>query len=59
MNVDKRFYNQQRRLMRCEQCGVVVTVTKKPNRKTPVGHVKHMYCYKCRQRTKHIQIGEQ
>lgn len=36
------------RSFRCPDCGVVVTAYKKSSRRTAQGHIKHMYCYKCK-----------
>lgn len=47
----------QLRDFRCCECGVVVTATKKLNRTTGPGHVKDMWCFRCKKETPHIQIS--
>jgi len=45
----------QMRDFQCAVCGNVSTAPK-VKRKTGDGHVKHMYCWRCRQTTEHTQI---
>lgn len=47
----------QQRLFRCQTCGTEQDAPKVRGR-TPPGHIKTMYCYKCQFRTNHIQIDE-
>lgn len=47
-----RFYRE----FRCPECGEKVTAPK--GRKTPIGHIKTMYCWKCREERNFVQIGE-
>ena len=44
----------QLRDMVCPVCGTVTTVTKTKGRTHP-GHIKTMYCYRCKAVTDHIQ----
>lgn len=50
---DPRRY--QHRLFKCAVCGEVQPAGKR-RAKTPPGHVKHMYCIRCREITEHRQI---
>lgn len=45
----------QIRMFECPECGAVVPATK-TRFKTKVGHIKTMYCYRCRKATDHIQL---
>lgn len=47
----------QVRDFRCEVCGEKVQATKSPSRKTSAGHIKHMWCIKCKEETPHVQIS--
>lgn len=49
---------RQMRIFQCEKCGTQFIVPKKRGYSTASGHVKHFYCWRCKETTKHIQIGE-
>lgn len=44
------------RYFRCCECGTEITAPKRANKQTPRGHIKHMWCYKCKEVTAHEQI---
>ena len=46
----------QKRLFRCTVCGALTPATKHPGEKTRPGHIKTMWCYKCKEKTDHIQV---
>ena len=50
-NVTERFF-------KCPECGTVLTAFKKSSRRTSVNHVKHMYCYKCKEVRPFIQLSK-
>lgn len=52
----RRPYIAQMRDFQCNECGARAVAPKRKRRMTPVGHQKHMYCYKCMQITQHTQI---
>jgi hypothetical protein len=43
------------RVFKCEKCGNKMIAYKKTSHGTSQGHIKHMWCYKCMERTAHIQ----
>lgn len=43
------------RVFKCECCGNKQIAYKKTSHGTTTGHVKHMWCFKCKDRTAHIQ----
>nr|DAF83350.1 MAG TPA: 50S ribosomal protein bL37 [Caudoviricetes sp.] len=45
----------QKRIFECSACGCRSPATKWRGQTHP-GHVKTMYCYKCRKETDHIQV---
>lgn len=47
----------QIRDFRCQVCGQMVQATKKDSRRTSPGHIKHMWCIKCKKETAHVQIS--
>lgn len=47
----------QVRDFRCQVCGEAVQATKRPDRRTSPGHIKHMWCIKCKDETPHVQIS--
>lgn len=51
----KDFRSIQMRVFICSKCGEKLVATKQ-RKKTGIGHVKHAYCYVCKETTEHIQI---
>ncbi len=45
----------QMRVFVCPACGTKTTVTKVKGRTSP-GHFKQIYCYKCKKRTRQVQL---
>lgn len=43
------------RVFKCDKCSNKVIAYKKSSHKTAEGHTKHMWCYKCMERTPHTQ----
>lgn len=43
------------RYFKCPVCGTVVTATKMDGL-SPPGHIKTMYCWKCKEERDHIQF---
>lgn len=43
------------KLMRCLQCGNKVIIRRVKNKKK--GHVKPLWCYVCKERTKHLELN--
>ncbi len=39
----------------CEECGYREYIWRKAGRQRPCGHIKHMWCYRCKERTAHIE----
>lgn len=48
-------HNTTERVFKCSICGNKTIAYKKSSRKTTTGHTKHLWCYKCLDRTAHIQ----
>lgn len=40
----------------CEECGNIVTIRRRESLQKEIGHVKHMYCFRCIKTTGHIEI---
>lgn len=45
----------QMRVFQCLQCGTKFTITKVRGQTHP-GHFKQIYCYKCKKRTRQVQL---
>ena len=45
------------RTFKCPNCNTIMIAYKKSNKLTKLNHIKHMYCYKCKQTTGFIQIS--
>ena len=50
--------NVTERYFKCPECGTVLTAYKKSSRRTSVNHIKHMYCYKCKEVRPFIQLSK-
>lgn len=44
--------------LKCSCCGNVNTIFRKRHKMKEKNHVKHMYCYKCKEITKFIEVKE-
>jgi hypothetical protein len=44
--------------LECEVCENVVTIHRKRSKMKEKNHLKHMYCYKCKEVTGHVEIKE-
>ena len=42
----------------CMNCGNIVTIQRRISRLKNVGHVKHLFCYKCDSVQKHYEVRE-
>lgn len=51
----KRYVTERRFI--CD-CGEIYTAFKKSSRKTETGHIKDMYCFKCKKDKKMIQLDK-
>lgn len=41
----------------CPKCGTVVSIRRKMSKQKAFGHLKKLYCYKCRERVNFFEIG--
>ena len=53
-----KYAQPQMRIFQCEECGERFIVPKRKGHSTANGHAKHMYCWRCKEVRKHVQIGE-
>lgn len=44
--------------LQCPECGNVQTIHRKRSKMREKYHVKHMYCWKCKEVTGHIEVKE-
>ena len=44
------------RVFKCPCCGVIMTAYKKSSRKTKEGHLKKLWCYKCKRERNFEQV---
>lgn len=44
--------------LECMECGVMQTIWRKASRLKERGHVKHLWCPGCRDRTAHVEVRE-
>jgi hypothetical protein len=44
--------------LECEVCENLVTIRRKRSKMKEKNHKKHMYCYKCKEVTAHIEVKE-
>lgn len=45
------------RRFRCPECGELMTAPKKRN--TAIGHIKTMWCWRCKEMRDFVQVGEE
>ena len=50
--------NVTERYFKCPECGTILTAYKKSSRRTSVNHIKHMYCYKCKEVRPFVQLSK-
>jgi len=44
--------------LKCGECNNPVQIFRKRHRMKEKGHVKHMWCFKCKETTAHIELKE-
>ena len=44
--------------LKCLKCDFVLTIHRKANKNQPDGHIKHMWCPKCKKKTAHKELPE-
>ena len=44
--------------LKCQQCGNVTTIWRRKSRLKEPGHVKHLWCVVCQDRTAHVEVRE-
>lgn len=42
--------------LECCECGNILKIWRYYSRQKEVGHIKHMYCYKCKETTPHKEL---
>lgn len=45
--------------LNCEVCNNTVPIFRKRHKMKEKGHVKHMWCFKCKDTTAHIEVKEE
>lgn len=40
----------------CPYCNSIETIHRRSSKRKPYGHLKWLWCYKCRKRTNHFEI---
>lgn len=45
-------------IFHCQECGSKMSLPRKKNLQREKGHVKHLYCIKCREVTPHNEVRE-
>jgi ssDNA-binding Zn-finger/Zn-ribbon topoisomerase 1 len=44
--------------LQCENCGNVQTIHRKRSKMKEKNHLKHLYCFRCKETTKHLEVKE-
>lgn len=50
--------NVTERTFCCPDCGTIATAYKKSSRRTTKGHIKHMWCWKCKAEKGFTQLSQ-
>ncbi|MBQ4263130.1 MAG: hypothetical protein IJB83_02660 [Bacilli bacterium] len=45
-------------MLKCLKCANVQTIRRRKSRLKKDGHIKHLWCWKCKERTKHLEEKE-
>ena len=48
--------NMGRSELYCENCNTIFPLYRHKNRLRGNGHIKHVWCYKCREYTAHVEV---
>ena len=41
--------------LECENCGAIIPISRKCSKQKKDGHYKHIWCYKCKEETRHVE----
>jgi len=44
--------------LECIECGHIMTIQRKNSKNRATGHIKHLWCIRCKKRTRHIELDE-
>lgn len=44
--------------LKCEKCGNKQIIPRKANKNKSLGHIKHIWCYICEEKTSHKEISQ-
>ena len=44
--------------LKCAVCDTLTAIQRKNSRNRPEGHIKHMWCHRCKARRPHIELDE-
>ena len=44
--------------LECAMCGFVSTIQRRDSKNRAKGHIKHLWCPKCKERTAHVELDE-
>lgn len=47
------------RYFKCPECSVIITAPKSKSKGSEKGHIKTMYCYKCKQKRDFVLIDKE
>lgn len=45
--------------LKCGKCNSVFPIQRKKSNQRKIDHIKDLYCFSCKKRTKHIELKEQ
>ena len=48
-----------RKYLRCSECDAVMPIYRRKSSNRPNGHIKDLWCYKCKNETKHVEFREE
>lgn len=52
-------YNTVRTILKCPNCGELTTIHRLASRQKKVGHLKKLYCYRCKKEVNHIELKDE
>jgi hypothetical protein len=54
--MSRGIHNLIKKDLECTKCGEVQSIQRLKNRNRGKGHIKHLWCIKCKEKTAHIEL---
>jgi len=58
-NKGRNSKNMVRVRLKCKYCAFEQEISRRRSKRKKTGHIKHLYCCQCRDRTAHVELGSE